>query len=137
MTGHQDHPATGKTLKGEPTYAVNLAELCKAVGVTCVAEINAFDVVALENELKSATLDDNLHVIIAKAPCVLLKGQSFPTFCYCDSDKCKKCGACLKIGCPAITKNQDGTIIIDKNACNGCGLCKNYCKFNAISSEVR
>ena len=48
------------------------------------------------------------------------------------SEKCKKCGACLRPGCPALTKNADGTISIDETMCNGCGLCKSLCKFEAI-----
>ena len=48
-------------------------------------------------------------------------------------EKCKKCGMCLKIGCPAITKQDDGTVKIDETMCNGCGLCAKYCKFGAIA----
>ena len=133
MTGHQEHAATGKTLKGEDTNAINLAELCKAVGVKNVIEINAFDVQGLEKTLKTTLNGDVLTVIIAKAPCALLKGQKFPYKCVADAEKCKKCGMCLKIGCPAITKQKDGTVKIDETMCNGCGLCMNYCKFGAIS----
>lgn len=132
MTGHQQHAATGKTLKNEDTYAINLAELCKAVGVPNVVEINAFDVSGLEKTLKECLNGDVLTVIIAKAPCALLKGQVFPYKCVENSDKCKKCGMCLKIGCPAITKTEDGKIKINTSMCNGCGLCASYCKFNAI-----
>ena len=42
MTGHQDHAATGKTLQGDPTYAIDIPALCRAVGVKNVYEINAF-----------------------------------------------------------------------------------------------
>ncbi len=133
MTGHQQHAATGKTLKGEDTYAINLAELCKAIGVSNVIEVNAFDVQGLEKILKDSVNGDCLTVIIAKAPCALLKGQKFPFKCVADSEKCKKCGMCLKIGCPAITKQPDGTVKIDQAMCNGCGLCMNYCKFGAIN----
>ena len=133
MTGHQEHAATGKTLKGEPTNAINLEELCKAIGVPNVITVDAFDIVQLEKTIKAAVNGDTLTVIIAKAPCALLKGQKFPYKCVCDTEKCKKCGMCLKIGCPAITKQADGTIKIDETMCNGCGLCKSYCKFNAIN----
>jgi len=51
--------------------------------------------------------------------------------------KCKKCGMCLKPGCPALTKNEDGTIAIDETMCNGCGLCKQLCKFDAIDCVAR
>lgn len=132
MTGHQEHAATGKTLKGESTNAINLATLCNAVGVENVIEINAFDIQELEKIIKQSVNGDKLTVIIAKAPCALLKGQKFPYKCVCDTEKCKKCGMCLKIGCPAITKQADGTIKIDESMCNGCGLCKSYCKFDAI-----
>ncbi len=137
MTGHQDHAATGKTLKGEETNAVDFVELCHAVGVKNVIEVNAFDVVRLEEVIKESVNSDTLTVIITKSPCVLLKGQKFPNKCVADPEKCKKCGMCLKIGCPAMTKQADGTVKIDETMCNGCGLCKNYCKFGAIETVVR
>ena len=137
MTGHQEHAATGKTLKGEDTYAIDLAQLCRSIGVQNVIEINAFDVEGLTKVLKESTESDALTVIITKSPCVLLKGQKFPNLCSADPEKCRKCGMCLKIGCPAITKQADGTVKIDATMCNGCGLCKSYCKFDAIETVVR
>ena len=137
MTGHQDHAGTGKTLKGESTYAINFATLCKAVGVPNVLEINAFDVETLEKEIKKSVNGNELTVIIAKAPCALLKGQVFPNKCVALSEKCKKCGMCLKIGCPAITKNANGTVKIDETMCNGCGLCTSYCKFSALEKVAK
>lgn len=137
MTGHQEHAATGKTLKGEDTYAIDLAELCRAIGVKRVIEISSFDVAGLEATIKESVAGDELTVIIAKAPCVLLKGQKFPNMCVVDPDKCRKCGACMKIGCPAMTRGEDGKVKIDATMCNGCGLCKNYCKFNAIETVER
>ena len=137
MTGHQEHAATGKTLKGEDTYAIDLAELCRAVGVQRVIEISSFDVKGLEETIKESVNGDTLTVIIAKAPCVLLKGQKFPNKCEVDPEACKKCGACMKIGCPAMTRGEDGKVKIDATMCNGCGLCKNYCKFGAINTVER
>lgn len=137
MTGHQDHAATGKTLKGEDTYAIDLAQLCRTVGVPNVIEINSFDVKGLETAIKESVAGDTLTVIIAKSPCVLIKGQKFPNRCEVDPDTCRKCGACMKIGCPAMTKGKDGKVKIDATMCNGCGLCTNYCKFNAIKTVVR
>ena len=136
MTGHQEHAATGKTLKGEDTYAIDLAVLCRAAGVPRVVEVNAFDIVELERIIKESVNGDVLTVIIAKAPCALLKGQKFPNYCVINADACKKCGMCMKIGCPAITKGPNG-ISIDATMCNGCGLCKSYCKFNAIEMVER
>ncbi len=132
MTGHQEHAATGKTLKQEQTYAINLADLCSSIGVPNVVTIDAFDITLLEKTIKESVNGNVLTVIIAKAPCALLKGQVFPYKCKEISDKCKKCGLCLKIGCPAITKNQNGTISINQSMCNGCGLCSSHCPFGAI-----
>ena len=137
MTGHQEHAATGKTLKGEDTYAIDLAELCRTIGVPRVLEIDAFDTKTLEAKIKESVNGDELTVIIAKAPCALLKGMKFPDKCVCTPDKCRKCGACLKIGCPALTKAADGTVKIDETMCNGCGLCMSYCKFGAIEKVAR
>jgi len=137
MTGHQDHAATGKTLKGEDTYAIDFKTVCEAIGVPRVIEVNAFDTAELERVIKESVASDTLTVIITKSPCVLLKGQKFPEVCRVDTDKCKKCGACLKIGCPAMSRNSDGTVRIDETMCNGCGLCMTRCKFDAIKKEVR
>lgn len=137
MTGHQDHAATGKTLMGEEVPAINIYNLCKALGIKNVVEVNAFDIAELEKVIKEETAKDELSVIIAKSSCVLLKGNVFPDVCVPASDKCKKCGACLKPGCPALTKKADGTIAIDATMCNGCGLCMQLCKFGAIEKKAK
>lgn len=132
MTGHQDHAATGKTLKGEVVPAINIYELCKVMGIEHVVEVNAFDITELEKTVKAEVARDAVSVIITKSPCVLLKGNVFPYKCKPVEEKCKKCGACLKPGCPALTKKPDGSIAIDDTMCNGCGLCEQMCKFDAI-----
>lgn len=135
MTGHQDHAATGKTLKGEVVPAINIADLCRSLGIRHVYEISAFDLEGLEEAFRRETKRNEVSVIITKAPCVLLKGVTFPDKCVPVPEKCKKCGACLRPGCPALTKNTDGTVSIDETMCNGCGLCAKLCKFDAI--EIR
>lgn len=131
MTGHQDHAATGKTLLGEPTFAISIPELCKAIGVKHVIEVNAFDIDALEKIVKEETARDEVSVIITKSPCVLLDKSKKPYY-IAHQDKCKKCGMCMKPGCPAMTKRADNTIYIDDTMCTGCGLCHTLCKFGAI-----
>ncbi len=131
MTGHQDHAATGKTLLGEPTYAIDIPSLCRAIGVKHVTTVNAFDIKKLEQVIKEETARDEVSVIITKSPCVLLDKSKKPVY-VAHSDKCKKCGMCMKPGCPAMTKKADGTIYIDDTMCTGCGLCETLCKFDAI-----
>ena len=131
MTGHQDHAATGKTLLGEPTNAIDIPALCKALGVKHVTTVNAFDIKTLEKVVKEEVARDEVSVIITKSPCVLLDKSKKPVY-IAHSDKCKKCGMCMKPGCPAMTKKPDGTIYIDDTMCTGCGLCETLCKFDAI-----
>ena len=131
MTGHQDHAATGKTLQGDPTYAIDIPVLCRAMGVKNVREVNAFDIALLEKTIKEEQEKEEVSVIITKSPCVLLDKSKKPIY-IAHPDKCKKCGMCMKPGCPAMTKNADGTIHIDDTMCTGCGLCETLCKFDAI-----
>lgn len=132
MTGHQDHAATGKTLKGEATYAIDIYNLCKAMGIDNVYEVDAFDIKELEAIVKREVARDEVSVIIAKSPCALLKSYVPKGKCVVDDEKCRRCGACLVPGCPAITKKGDH-IVIDETMCNGCGLCQSKCPFEAIS----
>lgn len=131
MTGHQDHAATGKTLQGDPTYAIDIPALCRAIGVKNVVEVNARDIHAVEKAVKEEIAKDEVSVIITKTPCVLLDKSKKPLY-QTHTDKCKKCGMCMKPGCPAMTKNADGTVSIDDTMCTGCGLCASLCKFDAI-----
>ena len=40
MTGHQDNPGTGRTLKGERTHQLDLKEVVRAVGIKNVRVID-------------------------------------------------------------------------------------------------
>ena len=135
MTGHQDHAATGKTLQGDIVPAINIYNLCKSIGIKNVIEVDAFDIETLERVVKEEVAKDEMSVIITKSPCVMLKQKPMTHKCVAVSENCKKCGMCLKPGCPAITKKEDGTIAIDDTLCNGCDLCKKMCKFGAIADE--
>ncbi|MBQ9566761.1 MAG: indolepyruvate ferredoxin oxidoreductase subunit alpha, partial [Lachnospiraceae bacterium] len=132
MTGHQDHAATGKTLDGTEVPAISIYKVCKAMNIEHVVEVDAFDTKELERVVKEETARDELSVIIVCAPCALLKGQKFPYKVRVLPEKCRKCGMCLKPGCPAVKKKADGTIEIDDTLCNGCGLCTQLCNFGAL-----
>ena len=133
MTGHQNHPATGKMLNGETTYAIDLEKLCRSMGIEDVFVIDAFDLKEMERVIKEEVEKDVLSVIIAQSPCALLKSYVPKGKCVVDPEKCKKCGMCLKPGCPAIKKDEEtGCAVIDDTMCNGCGLCQQLCPFGAI-----
>ena len=133
MTGHQDHAATGVTLMGDVVKAISIYDFCKSIGIDHVYEVDAFAIDELEEVVKRETARDAVSVIIAKSPCALLKSFVPRGKCEVNRESCKKCGMCLASGCPAMRKDDDGTVVIDETMCNGCGLCMSNCKFGAIS----
>ncbi|MFI3226132.1 MAG: indolepyruvate ferredoxin oxidoreductase subunit alpha [Clostridia bacterium] len=133
MTGHQENPTTGRTIKGEPTKQVDLIALCKAVGIDHVVVADPFDLKGFEAVVKEETGRDEPSVIIAQRPCALLKSVKYTGTCVIN-DNCKNCKLCMKLGCPAISV-VNNKVVIDATQCNGCGLCLNVCPFNAISKE--
>ena len=135
MTGHQDNPTTGKTIRGEKTKQVDLEALCHAVGVEHVVVADPFDVKAFEKVVKEEVERDDVSVIIAQRPCALLKTVKYSGRALI-TDRCKNCHVCMKLGCPAISL-VEGAVQIDPNQCNGCGLCVNVCPFGAIEKEER
>lgn len=134
MTGHQENPTTGLTIRNEPTKQVDLVALCKAVGVDRVRVEDPFDVKGFEKAVKEELEVDQPSVIIARRPCALLKGVKYDGKFKVNNDKCRSCKMCMKLGCPAITF-IDNKAVIDVNQCNGCGLCVNVCPFGAIEKE--
>ena len=135
MTGHQNHPATGKTIKNEPTYPLSIEDVCKAVGVNRVRVVNPDDVASVESAVKEELVKEEVSVIIARKPCVLLTKKLYDAFTV-NAEKCRNCKQCLKIGCPAII-NGKNSVSIDKSLCTECGLCQNICKFGAIEGVAK
>ena len=133
MTGHQDNPTTGKTIRGEATKQVDLELLCKAIGVEHVRIADPFDVNNLEAVIKEEINRPEPSVIISQRPCALLKTVKYTGHATI-TDKCRKCRKCMQIGCPALSSDENG-IHVDLNQCNGCGLCVNVCPFGAIVKE--
>ncbi len=130
MTGHQHHPGTGSTLKGEPAVALDVSAICRALGVKRVREVDPYDLAALEAAVKEEAAADEPSVLIIKRACALMdKGQKD---CYIiDKDKCIECGMCMKLGCPAISKEDEQTTV-DAALCVGCAVCLQVCKKEAI-----
>lgn len=135
MTGHQDNPTTGYTIRKEPTKQVNLVALCKSIGVENIVVADPFDVKNFEKVVKEEVEREAPSVIIAQRPCALLPNMRKAYSGCCEiTDKCKKCKMCMKLGCPAISLDGD-VVRIDATQCNGCGLCINVCPFGAIEKK--
>lgn len=136
MTGHQENPGTGKTLQGKVVPAIDIKKLVLAIGVKeeNIKVVDPYNIKETEEAVSIAHDSTEPFVIIAKQPCALKKDvirKRAGIKCKVNSELCKKCKACLKTGCPAL-QFKDGIVSIDSNMCNGCGICKQVCKFNAI-----
>ena len=134
MTGHQNNPANGYDIHGEPTTSLDILKLCDAMGIKHVRVVDPFDVKELEKVVREETEREELSVIISRRPCALIVKQPGTPF-ICDTTKCKNCGMCMKIGCPAIRKTETG-VAVDPTQCVGCGLCEQLCHFGALHTEA-
>ncbi len=150
MTGQQQNPASGYSIKGEAAHALDLEALCRAVGVPHVFKVNPHDITETRKVLKEAIALKEPSVVISEAPCVLLPEMKTrkPVPYVTDQEKCTGCMSCIQLGCPAISwatfqegeaekrgyrKKQKGISQIDEMLCNGCGQCASLCKFDAIA----
>lgn len=131
MTGHQQNPTTGKNLKGDPAAAVNLEELCRAIGIKSVRVVDPYHMAETEAVIREELAKEEPSVIISRRPCALLKYVKHNPPLKVNADKCVGCKQCLKIGCPAISIHN-GKCVIDHTQCVGCGICKEMCRLNAI-----
>jgi indolepyruvate ferredoxin oxidoreductase alpha subunit len=137
MTGGQDHPGTGKTIRGEETYRVDFEELIRAVGVKWVKAVDSYDVAAMYQTFREAVEFKGVSVVISDRPCVLdpvkIKG---PTLAV-KAESCIACQACMNLSCPAIVWSDewyDGhhKVKIDAAGCIGCSLCAQVCPTDCI-----
>lgn len=136
MTGHQQNPTTGYNIKGEPAAAVNLEELCHAIGIKRVRVVDPYNLEECEKAVLEELAVSEPSVIISRRPCMLIKYVKPKPALTVDNDKCRGCKMCMKIGCPAISI-KDKKAHIDFTQCVGCGVCTQMCKFDAITAATR
>ncbi len=134
MTGHQQNPTTGYNIKGDPATKIDLEALCKALGINRVRVVDPYDLKATEAAVKEEVAANEPSVIISRRPCALLKYVKAKPALKIDSDKCRSCKACMRIGCPAISM-KNGKAVIDATQCVGCGVCEQLCAFGAIGGN--
>ncbi len=140
MTGGQENPGTGKTLLGEPSHSVDLEALVRSLGIKRVQTIeDPFDLDLVEKVIREELEAEEASVVITKYPCVLQFKIKRPIF-QVESDLCIGCKACLKVGCMALNlttdANGDRKVEIDPAQCNGCGICAQMCKEDAIKRSA-
>ena len=141
MTGHQPNPGTGHTLQNQPSEAIPLEPLVRALGIRHLATVDSYDVAATEQAFKELMATNEPAVMIARHPCALLpevRKQYLPLEVI--AEKCTGCGVCFRIGCPAILKSEavdaksgKPLALIDRELCTGCEICAQLCPHDAIT----
>ena len=139
MTGGQQHPGTGKTLRGEEAPKVDYEALVRAIGVKWVRTVDSYDLAAMHQSLRDAINYRGVAVLIANRPCVLdpvkIKGPAFEVV----AEQCNACQSCMNLGCPAITWSEQWfegrhKVQIDPSLCIGCTLCAQVCSVDCIKT---
>jgi indolepyruvate ferredoxin oxidoreductase alpha subunit len=114
---------------------VDLGSLCLALGAESVQVVDPLRPEALADALRREAAGPGPSVVIARSPCVRLRTDRRPPQ-RVDPVRCNRCGACLRLGCPALSAEPE-SMAIDRSACAGCGLCSQVCRAKAIGPEVR
>jgi len=137
MTGGQDHPGTGRNLRGEDVHKVDYEALIRSIGITWIRKIDAYNMGNVFQYLREATLYPGVAVVIMDRPCVLdpvkIKGSPFRV----DAAACTGCQTCMNLGCPALSWSDElfeghHKVKIDEAACIGCSLCAQVSATNCI-----
>ncbi|MCS7280364.1 MAG: indolepyruvate ferredoxin oxidoreductase subunit alpha [Desulfobacterota bacterium] len=147
MTGQQEHPGTGYTIRGEPTHAVDYEALVRALGVKHVRKVDPYKIKETMETIKEEVERNEASVIITvNSPCMLLrrerpKERFLYKFYTVDENFCRGCKACLELGCPALSwkpnlDKKKGVAFIVEDQCVGCSVCAQVCRFEAIKPGI-
>jgi len=140
MTGFQPHPGTGITATGAATEPVDIAALCRSLGVS-VEVADPYDLQATARLIYDGMKKSGPRVLLLRRKCALVQGkeEGFPYEMHVDQEKClgEACGCsryCTRIfRCPGLIWNKEsGRAEIDEVLCVGCGICADICPQEAI-----
>ena len=153
MTGGQEHPGTGFTIRGDETFRVDYGELGKVLGARNIRTVNPYNLAETLTTIKEEVNRPELSIVISEAPCIFNRREfaPFSTRFQVVEEKCIGCQTCIHLGCPALgwVKNippvtggdekqkKKGRSMIDPLLCIGCGVCQQVCKTKAIKEFRR
>ncbi len=135
MTGHQDHPGTGRTLMGEVAPAASIEKIAEACGMRRIRVVDPYNLAEVTAVLGEELAADEPSLIISRAPCILKERKPVGPALAIDQEKCRNCKRCLSLGCPAIETAGGVKPTVNAQLCAGCGFCRQVCKFGAVNER--
>lgn len=142
MTGHQEHPATGRNFNG-PTTTIPLRRVLESLGITNIREIDAYSQKKLIAMVQESIGEEGFNVIIAKHPCMLKytreqkrQGTWKGRVVDVSQEKCHRIHECVSVfACPSYQIAADGSVRVAADLCIGDGSCLQTCPETAIAYQ--
>lgn len=140
MTGHQDHPGTGRNVR-EVTQAVPIKKVLEGLGVATIFDTDAYQMEKLTDMVRQAVGTPGFKVIIARHPCMLKftrdllrrGGKRMPPIEI--TEACERHNICISdFACPSYQFATDGSVTVQSDLCIGDGSCRPVCPVQAIIS---
>lgn len=144
MTGFQPHPGTPIGADNKPLPALDIPNICRAMGVR-VEITDPFNSVMARQSIADL-MDDagGVRVLVLRQPCALSPGKKGkkawamsvdPEKCIADDCGCNR--LCTRVfKCPGLIWDPvNRKTSIDDFICAGCGFCAQVCPQNAINIE--
>lgn len=143
MTGHQDHPGSGKNFN-QPTDKIPIRQVLEGFGVKSVREVDTYNQKKLSEAVIDATEEEGFSVVIATHPCMLKftrelrrKGRPLPKPVKI-GPKCNRQYVCVsEFACPTFQISEDGSVWVQKDLCIGDRSCVQTCPVSAIVPDTK
>ncbi len=144
MTGHQDHPGTGRSFNG-PAPKLSVRAALEGLGVKNIREVDAYRQAELTALVREALAEPGFKVIIARHPCMLKltrearrrAGAAWKVRqVRVDPDTCVKNHECIeRFACPSFQAREGGAVEVSRDLCIGDGSCRQTCPAGALVQD--